>query len=109
MNKVIYLLLFILSILISAFSQILLKKGSVSKNIYLNKFTIFGYLIMIFATFLTLYSYREINLSLGQVLQSLSFVFVVILSKLFLKEKIDKNKILGILIIILGIIIFNIK
>lgn len=108
MIKIFYILLFILSILISAFSQILLKKGSACKSIYLNKFTIFGYIIMIFSTFLTLVSYKKIDLSLGQVLQSLSFVFVIILSKLLLKENISKNKILGIIIIIMGLIIFNI-
>ncbi len=108
MNKeYIYILLFVCSILISAFSQILLKKGSSQKNIYINKFTIFGYIIMVSATFLTLIAYKKINLSLGQVLQALSFVFVIILSKIFLKENIDKRKILGIITIIIGIIIFN--
>ncbi len=107
-KEYIYILLFILSILVSAFSQILLKKGSGKKNIYINKFTIAGYIIMILATFLTLIAYRNVNLSLGQVLQALSFVFVILLSKIFLKEKISKRKILGIFIIILGILIFNI-
>lgn len=107
MSKYIYILLFILSILISAISQILLKKGSSQKNIYINKFTIFGYTIMIFATFLTLIAYKNVDLSLSQVLQALSFVFVIILSKIFLKEKIDKRKIVGIITIIIGIIVFN--
>ena len=107
MNKYMYILLFILSILISSFSQILLKKGSSKKNIYLNKFTILGYIIMVFSTLLTLLAYRNIELSLGQVLQALSFVFVIILSKVLLKENINKRKILGIVTIIIGIIIFN--
>lgn len=107
-NKYLYVIIFLISILISTFSQILLKKGSMQKNIYFNKYTIFGYGIMIFATLLTLLGYKKVNLSLGQILQSLSFVFVTILSNLFLKEKISKRKIVGIFIIILGILIFSI-
>ena len=107
MNKYIYILLFLTSILISAFSQILLKKGSSQKNIYLNKYTIFGYGIMVFATLLTLFAYKKVNLSLGQILQSLSFVFVTALSRIFLHEKISTKKIIGIIIIILGVLLFT--
>ena len=106
-SNYVYVILFLISILISSFSQILLKKGSSQKNIYLNKFTIFGYGIMVFATLLTLFAYKNVNLSLGQILQSLSFVFVTILSSIFLKEKIGLRKSIGIFVIIIGILIFS--
>jgi small multidrug resistance pump len=107
MNNI-YIFLFILSILIASFSQILLKTGAKEKNIYLNKYTIIGYIIMFGSTICTLIAYKNVNLSLGQILQSLSFVFVTILSYFILKEKISEKKLLGLVIIIIGIIIFNI-
>ena len=103
-----YVALLVLSILISAYSQILLKKGSKEKNIYLNKYTIIGYGIMLIATVLSFIALKYVNLSLSQILQSLSFIFVAILSLLLLKERISKKKIIGMVIIIVGIIIFNI-
>ena len=108
MNNIIYIILFVISILIAGFSQILLKKGSGLKKIYLNKFTIFGYGIMIISTLLTLIAYSKVNLSLGVLLQSLSFVFVPLLSYIFLKEKINKNYITGVFFIFLGVIVFSI-
>lgn len=108
MNNILYILLFVCSIMIAAYSQILLKKGAGKKNIYLNRYTIIGYAIMIISTLFTLIAYKKINLSLGQVLQSLSFIFVLLLSHFILKENINKKQIIGIAVIIVGIIVFNI-
>ena len=102
-----YIVLFIMSILIASFSQIILKKGACQGNIYINKYTICGYTLMIISTFFTLIGYKGVTLSLGQILQSLSFIFVIILSKLFLKEKISKKQVIGIIIIIIGIIVYS--
>ena len=103
-----YVILFILSILIESFSQIILKKGATQKNIYINKYTICGYSLMVISTLFTLVGYKKVSLSLGQILQSLSFIFVIILSYIFLKEKISKRQIVGIIIIIIGIIIYSV-
>lgn len=108
MNKFLYVLLYLFSILIASYSQILLKKGASKKNIYLNAYTIIGYCIMLISTFCTLIAYKGIALSLGQLLQSLSFVFVTFLSYFILKEKITKKQIIGIIIILSGIFVFNI-
>lgn len=103
-----YLILFIGSIFLASYSQILLKKGTREQNIYINKYTIMGYGIMFLSTILTLVGYRYIDLSLGQILQSLSFIFVILFSYIFLKEKITKQEIIGFMIIVIGLIIFNI-
>lgn len=107
MNKI-YLLLFLVSIFIASLSQILLKKGATHKNIYINKHTLIGYGLMGFSTLFTLIGYRGVSLSASQMLQSLSFVFVSILSYIFLNEKISKRNIIGLLFIIIGIIIYSI-
>jgi len=63
---------------------------------------------MVISTLFTLVGYKKVSLSLGQILQSLSFIFVIILSYIFLKEKISKRQIVGIIIIIIGIIIYSV-
>lgn len=103
-----YIILFIISVLIASFSQIILKKGAMQKNIYINKYTIIGYLLMIISTLFTLIAYKGVNLSLSQMLQSLSFIFVTILSYLFLKEKIKKKTIIGLILVVIGILVYSI-
>lgn len=108
MKNSFYVLLFIISIILASFSQIILKKGSKEKNIFINKYTIVGYLLMLISTLFTLYGYKGVQLSLSQILQSLSFIFVAILSKVFLNEKISRKTIIGICLIIVGIIIYSV-
>ena len=109
MTKIIYVLMFALSIIIASISQIILKKGAKEKNIYINKYTIAGYSLMVISTLCTLIGYKGVELTLSGILQSLSFVFVPIFSYKCLKEKIKKQTIIGIGIIILGIVIYSIK
>ncbi len=106
MSNVGYLLLFLISILIASYSQILLKKGALQKNIYINKYTIAGYLLMVLSTLFTLVGYKGISLSLSQMLQALSFITVAIFSYIFLKEKVTKRMIIGTLFICIGIIVY---
>lgn len=108
MNNSIYIVFFVLSILIASISQIILKKGSGQKNIYINKYTIIGYTLMIISTFFTLIGYKGVNLTLSGILQALSFIFVPVLSYIYLKEKINKKTIFGIMLIIFGIAIYSI-
>ena len=106
MSSVFYLGLFLMSILIASYSQILLKKGALEKNIYINKYTIVGYTLMVVSTLFTLVGYKGISLSLSQMLQALSFITVAIFSYIFLKEKVTKRMIIGTILICIGIIIY---
>lgn len=106
MSSVLYLGLFLMSILIASYSQILLKKGALEKNIYINKYTIVGYTLMVVSTLFTLVGYKGISLSLSQMLQALSFITVAIFSYIFLKEKVTKRMIIGTILICIGIIIY---
>lgn len=109
MMNSIYIILFIVSILVASFSQIILKKGTKKDNIYINKFTIVGYGLMLLSTVLTLIGYKGVSLTLAGILQSLSFVFVPLFSYLFLKEKVNQRVFIGIIVIIIGIVIFSIS
>ena len=114
MNSLIYVLVYLLGILISSFAQILLKTSAGKKYNnrvfeYINPLVIFSYLIFFSATFCTIYAYRAIPLSLGPILAASEYIFVAILSKLVLKEKISIKKLTGLITIALGIIMYSIK
>ncbi len=108
-----YVIIFILSVCVSSISQILLKK---SANIerknkikeYLNIYVISAYTLLVISTLFTMYAYKGINLSVGVMIESLGYIIVTVLSYFILKEKITKNKVIGIFLIILGVTIFGI-
>ena len=100
-----------LSVIIASFSQILLKVSarktypSVLRE-YLNPWVIVGYGMLVCSTLLTIFAYKGIAYKNGPVVESLGFVLVMMLSSLFLHEKITRRKLLGNLLIIAGIVVF---
>lgn len=108
-----YIFLLIFSVFVASFSQILLKVSANKKYKsrlyeYLNPYVIIAYSIFFLSTIITVISYRGIELKYGAVIESTGYIFVLVLSKIILKEKITKNKIIGIILIIFGIFIFTI-
>lgn len=106
-----YILIFLCASFISSLSQILLKKSASRehKNFileYINFNVIVSYLIFFGCTFITIYAYRGMDFSLGPVLETSSYIFITFLSAVILKEKITKKKLIGILIIIMGILLY---
>lgn len=101
----------VLSAVNTALSQVLLKKSAnrvYERRIdaYLNPLVIVAYLMLGASMLLDIYAFTLIEYKWGPVLASLSYVFVVIFSRVFFNEKITRNKVLGALCIFLGIIIF---
>lgn len=97
----------------SAFSQILLKKSAMVEHKsglreYLNIRVMTAYGIFVAVLFLNSFAYKGIPYKYGSVLGVTSYIFLMVLSKFFLKEKIEKNVIIGNFIIIMGIIIYSI-
>lgn len=102
-----------LSVFIASFSQILLKKSAGKKydsfvKEYLNPYVIVGYGMMVGSTILTILAYRGIAYKNGPVIESMGYILIMFLSFLFFKEPITKRKVLGNLLILLGIFIFYI-
>lgn len=100
------------SVVVAAFSQVLLKKStkktysSIIKE-YLNPYVIIGYGMMVTATVLTVLAYKfGLDYKSGPVLESLGFVLVMFLSLGFFREKITPRKLIGNLLIVIGIIVF---
>ncbi|MDD4508522.1 MAG: EamA family transporter [Eubacteriaceae bacterium] len=110
-NSMIFVLIFLGSVFISAISQIILKKSanghhdSIIKE-YLNAPVIIAYSFFLLSTLLTAYAYKGVPLSLGPVLEATGYVYVAVLGALVLKEKATRKKVIGNGLIIIGIIIF---
>lgn len=104
----IYIVIYNISILVSSISQILLKKSARvdyenAIKEYLNFKVIFAYGLFFLSTLLTMLALKGIPLSFGALLESLGYIYVMILSRIFLSEKITLRKIIGITLIIIGI------
>lgn len=107
-----YFIIMIVSGILSAFSQILLKKSaqkekeSVVKE-YLNAYVIGGYAITALCMILTIIAYKGIPFKYGAVLEALTYLYIMVLSKLMLGEELTKKKIAGNIIIVIGVIVFS--
>lgn len=110
----IYLLIMLLSQFIASFSQVLLKKSSQREyksriKEYLNALVIIGYGMMFISLFLTMIAYKGFeNFAAVPVLESLGYIIVMIFGRLFFKEKLTKRKLLGMAVIIVGILVYNV-
>ena len=109
LNKYVYLL--ISSVIISSFSQILLKTSARKEytsivNEYLNSYVIIGYGMMVIATLTTILAYRGLDYKNGPVIESLGYLFIMVLSHFFFMEKISRKKLLGNLMILAGVFVF---
>ena len=105
-----YILIFISASLISAFSQILLKIASRKQYSswiyeYLNVRVIVAYIIFFIATLITVYCYKVVPLSLGAMLEASGYVFVTVLGRMILKEKVSIQKIAGMALVIVGVMV----
>jgi len=99
---------------ISAISQVMLKKAANRKyesflEQYLNPLVIIAYMIFFAATLLSVLAYKEIPLSMGPILEATGYFYVTIFGVKIFGETINTKKILGLMMIVLGIIIYSIS
>lgn len=109
----IYFWIYILTVFISSFSQILLKKAAMKHypnkiREYVNVFVISGYMLMFLSMILTIVAYKGVEYKSGMIIESLGNVLVLVFSYFFFKEKIGISKIVGIFLILCGFVIFYI-
>ena len=67
-----------------------------------------GYSLMVASTILTIFAFKGLDYKNGPIIESLGYIFVMILSWKLLEEKITIKKIVGNGLILLGIFIFYI-
>lgn len=103
--------LYLLAVVIASCSQILLKKSAMKQYTsfireYLNPYVIIGYGMLFGSMILTILAYKGIEFKNGPIMESLGYVLVIIMSRFIFKEKITRSKVLGTLLILMGITVF---
>ena len=106
-------LIYLLGVLLSSFAQILLKKEASGEHDsliweYLNPRVIIGYAIIFGCTILTILAYRGgLPVSWGNVLESMGYVFVTVLGVTLLHEKVGREKLIALGVILVGVLMFT--
>ena len=110
----IYSGIMLLSVMVSSVSQILLKKSAQKQypskiKEYLNPMVIIAYGMFFSSTLISMYALKVVPLSMSPILESAGYIFVAILSFLFLKEKMSRRQLIGMTLIIAGIVVYSLK
>lgn len=108
---IIYVLFLLFSNLVGALSQVLLKKSALQNHKsfiyeYLNVRVIFAYILFFGAVFIDLTALKFVPASFVPIIETSSYIFAIILSRLFFKDKINIKQALAIILIITGIVIY---
>ena len=107
-----YRFLVVISVFVAACAQMLLKQGAKEKyssfwRQYLNPWVIGGYGIMGVALFLNVFCMsRGVQVKEVSIIESLSYIFVPLLSWMLFKEVIGWKKVVSIAIIVTGVVVF---
>lgn len=109
-----YSCIMVMGTLISAVSQIMLKKSAKKQyssklKEYLNPLVIIAYGLFFGTTFISMYALKAVPLSMAPILEASGYIFVAILSYIFLKEKMTKKQLLGMGLILVGIAVYSLE
>lgn len=107
-----YACLLLLGTFLASVSQVMLKKAALRSydtklEEYLNPLVIFAYVIFFGTTFLSIFAYRGIPLSMGPVLEATSYIYVTIFGVTIFKEKLNARKMLALALILGGILVYS--
>ncbi len=111
-SRLLFFSLFMLiSVFISSLAQVLLKKEAIEEheNVikeYVNPRVIIAYSVFLVATFITIYAYKGVPLSLGPILEATGYIYATVFGVKFFGEKVSKRKIVSLGLIIIGIVVF---
>lgn len=106
-----FIILLFFSVIISQFSQILLKKSALKtyKSIiqeYLNPYVITAYGIFFCGVIIDLFALKKVPVSYIPIIEASGYIVVIILSRIFLKETFSRRKIIAMSTIFAGIAIY---
>lgn len=107
-----YACLLLLGTFLASISQVMLKKAALRNyetklQEYMNPLVVFAYVIFLGTTFLSVFAYRGIPLSMGPVLEATSYIYVTVFGVTIFKEKISSRKLLALVFIIGGILVYS--
>lgn len=111
-DLVLYAGIYLVSVFISAVSQVLLKRSANRSHAsalaeYLNPWVLGAYTIFFIATFLTIFAYRVVPLSLGPILEATSYIYILVFGAIFFGERVTVRKLAAIGLIIVGIVVYS--
>lgn len=113
MNKtvIIYSIVLLTGVFVSAISQVMLKKAALKKydsviKEYMNPLVIVAYIMFVGTTFLSIIAYKGIPLSMGPILEATSYLYVTVFGITIFKERMNKKKIISLVLIISGIVVY---
>jgi multidrug transporter EmrE-like cation transporter len=105
--------LFLTGVVMASSGQMLMKKGalrasgrSIARSL-LDPFTIAGYSLMLASTITSTIAMKTLPLHLTVALLPLGYIVVVCLSVTILGERMRRHHLIGMLIILSGVVIFN--
>ena len=109
MEKTSYLIYFI-SVFMASAAQILLKKSADAQNKsflkkFLNAKVLIAYIILFTSLFINTIALKHVDLKFVPFITSTSFIWILLLSFAFLKERPSNKKVIGAIIIIIGVVI----
>lgn len=106
-----YACVLLVSVLIAAVSQVMLKKAALKQydsalREYLNPLVIVAYTLFIGTTFLTIVAYKGIPLSMGPILEATGYIYVAVFGVKIFGEKMNRRKLLALALIVGGIVVY---
>ena len=111
-KMLLYAGILLIGVFVSAVSQVLLKKEAMKEHKdvlqeYLNVRVILAYAMFVGTTLLSVLAYRGIPLSMGPVLEATSYIYVTIFGVKIFHEKINRKRIVALILIITGIAVYS--
>lgn len=112
-NDWLYYGIMFFGVFIASISQLLLKSAAGKQyshwiRQYLNFNVILGYVIMLMSTVCTIIAMRRVPLSTTPIWNSLGIVLAAFWGKILFKESLSRRKILGLVLVAIGIAVFSI-
>ena len=108
---ILYACIMLLGVFISSVAQVLLKKAAQKQydsvlEEYLNWPVITAYAIFFAATFLSIYAYKVVPLSMGPILEATGYIYVTIFGVTIFHEKLDRWKLIALALMIGGSVVY---
>ncbi len=108
MNLTLALLFILISSIIGSFSTLFFKLGA-GKPINLNNSNLgWAVLLASFSFLFYIYALKQAPLMFIYLTASVSYVWAILIAKIFLKEKINKYKVIGLILLLIGIVFLQI-
>lgn len=108
----IYYLLTLVVVLFTSIGHLLLKiatsrVAASGGRLYTHPLSIVAYVIFAVVALLSIYAMKGLDLKVFFALNSLTYICIPLLALLVLRESFSRNKVIGVIIISLGVLLFN--